>query len=206
VPTILLIRHAQAVDASSRSADLSERGRRQAELLAEALRRRDVRAARLLSGPLPRQLETAARLGQPGVDERWSEYDAGDVFAHHGDSAGERERSLEAVLADWVASGSRSPCAQSWPEFAAGAGAALAALAAELGRGETAVVVSSAGTIAAVAAAALGAAEAAFPALSRVSVNASITTLAVSRSATSLIAFNDHAHLAEVDRSMVTFR
>ena len=43
-------------------------------------------------------------------------------------------------------------------------------------------------------------------ALSRVSVNTSITTLAVSRTATSLIAFNDHAHLIGTDRSLLTYR
>jgi hypothetical protein len=72
-------------------------------------------------------------------------------------------------------------------------------------KGETALVVSSGGTIAA-AASLLALPEHAFVALNQVVMKSAITKIAVGRSGTTLISFSDHAHLEEADGSLITYR
>lgn len=225
MPTVLLVRHGQASFGAEDYDVLSPVGVRQAELLAAALRRRGVEPARLLSGSLRRQAETAAPFDGAAeliVDPRWDEYDANQVLAHHADTsvrldgpaggghAGLSSRGFQALLEPalrrWLEAAEDGPSEQTWPRFAAAGRAALAELAADLGRGETAIVFSSGGTIAAVCAALLEAPDAAFPALSRVLVNTSVSKVAVGSTGTSLLSFNDHSHLEDADRSLITYR
>ena len=79
---LLVVRHGRtAANASRRllgrlDVPLDELGRRQAEALGRHPRLHD--AARVVSSPLTRALETAAALGPPvEVDERWTELDYG---------------------------------------------------------------------------------------------------------------------------------
>ena len=91
--------------------------------------------------------------------------------------------------------------------FAAAGATALAELGAELGRGETGVVFTSAGTISAVCVSLLGLPPQAFIALNRVQVNTAITKVAFGRSGASLLTFNEHSHLEPTgDRALVTTR
>ena len=226
MPSILLIRHAQASYGGADYDVLSDAGHRQAQILASALAERGVDAGRVVSGSLRRQLDTAAALTgtaerAAAVDARWDEYDAEDVIAHHSDvaagltsgadgapklSSHELQPLLDRALAAWIAAAGTSGCRQTWPEFAAAGRAALEQLTGELGRGENAIVVTSAGVIAAVCASLLGHDDAAFVALNRVGVNAAITKLAHGSRGTSLVSFNDHSHLENVDRALVTYR
>lgn len=225
MPTVILVRHGQASFGAEDYDVLSPLGVRQAEVLAAALRRRGVAPGRLVSGTLRRQAETAAPFGDPAeltTDPRWDEYDANQVLAHHAETTvrldgpdrdgGEQIDSrhfqalLEPALRGWVAAAEESPGAQTWPQFAAAGRAALAELGEQLERGETALVFTSGGTIATLCAALLGAPEAAFPALSRVLVNSSATKIAIGAGGTSLLSFNDHSHLEEADRSLITYR
>jgi len=225
VPTVILVRHGQASFGAEDYDVLSPAGVRQAEVLAAALRRRGVAPARLVSGSLRRQAETAAPFGDAAeleVDPRWDEYDANAVLAHHAETAvrldgperaeqgGVSSRQfqalLEPALRSWLAAAEASPGDQTWPQFAGAARAALADLGERLDRGETALVFTSGGTIAAVCAALLEAPEAAFPALSRVLVNTSLSKVAIGAGGASLISFNDHSHLEDADRSLVTYR
>lgn len=224
MPTVLLIRHGQASFGAADYDALSATGRRQAEITAAALARRGYQPSRVLSGSMRRQIDTAAAFAGPApeVDPRWDEYDPDDVLAHHSDSAarldggaaepGEPLTSkrfqaiLEPALAAWIETAEKSPTRQSWPQFSGAGSAALAELAAELDRGETAVVVTSGGTIAALAGGLLGAPALVFGALNRVMVNASVTKVVVGAGGVNLIGFNDHAHLEEVDRALVTYR
>ncbi|MBN9622692.1 MAG: histidine phosphatase family protein [Actinobacteria bacterium] len=204
---------------------LSELGRRQAEIVAASLAERGQRPVRLVGGTLRRQRETAAAftaLGAPTleVEPRWDEFLTDDVLLHHSDSTlrlqcedgGETltnrgfQAVLEPALAEWVAHAERSPTSQTWPQFSAAAPGALADLAAELGSGETAVVVTSGGAIAAVLGTLLGAPDAVFAALNRTLVNAGVTKLAVGSSGINVISINDHSHLERVDRALVTYR
>ena len=239
MPSILLIRHAQASYGGEDYDVLSDAGHRQAEILASALAARAVDAARVISGSLRRQLDTAVALvpagaGAPTIDARWDEYDAEDVIAHHSDHAAgltstadgapklashELQPLLDRALAAWIGAGASSGCRQTWPEFAGAGRAALEQLTGELGRGETAIVVTSAGVIAAICASLLGDGAAAFVALNRVGVNAAafvalnrvglnaaITKLTHGSRGTSLVSFNDHSHLESVDRALLTYR
>jgi broad specificity phosphatase PhoE len=224
VPTVLLIRHGQASFGAEDYDVLSPTGERQAELVAAALARRGYEPSRLLSGSLQRQIDTAAAFPGPApeLDPRWDEYDPDDVLSHHSDSAtrldgsgleaGEKLTSkgfqavLDPALAAWIEMAHESPARQSWPQFSGAGTAALGELVGKLGPGETAVVVSSGGTIAALAGGLLGAPALTFPALNRVMVNASVTKIAIGAAGTHLIDFNDHSHLEEVDRALVTYR
>jgi broad specificity phosphatase PhoE len=227
VPTVLLIRHGQASFGAADYDVLSPTGERQAQIVAAALARRGYQPIRVITGSMQRQIETAAAFEGPApeVDRRWDEYDPNDVLTHHsgspvrldGPAAGEGgedeplsskrfQAILEPALETWIELAEQSPARQSWPEFSGAGSAALAELAAELGRGETAVVVTSGGTIAALAGGLLGAPALAFSALNRVMVNASVTKVVIGSSGVNLVGFNDHSHLEEVDRSLVTYR
>jgi broad specificity phosphatase PhoE len=224
VPTVLLVRHGQASFGASDYDVLSATGARQAEIVAATLARRGYAPSRLLTGSLRRQIDTAAAIDGPipEVDQRWDEYDPNDVLTHHSassvridSSAGEDgepltnkrfQAILEPALAAWIEMAEERPARQSWPQFSGAGTAALAELASQLGRGETAVVVTSGGTIAALAGGLLGAPALTFSALNRVLVNASITKLAIGATGTNLVSFNDHSHLEEVDRALVTYR
>lgn len=224
MPTVLLIRHGQASFGAADYDVLSATGERQAEVVAAALARRGVEPSRIVTGSLRRQIDTAAALAGPApeVDRRWDEFDPNDVLAHHSDSAarldgpaaeeGEPLTSkgfqaiLEPALAAWIEMAEASPARQSWPQFSGAGSAALTELAAELGRGETAVVVTSGGTIAALVGVLLGAPALVFGHLNRVMVNAGITKVAIGAGGVNLIGFNDHSHLEEVDRALITYR
>jgi broad specificity phosphatase PhoE len=225
MPTVLLVRHGQASFGAADYDVLSELGRRQADIVAASLVERGYRPARLYSGTLRRQQETAAAfraLGAPEleVEPRWDEFDTDDVLTHHSESSlriqgngdGETltnrgfQAALEPALAEWVAHAERSPTSQTWPQFSGAGPAALGDLAADLGPGETAVIVTSGGAIAAVVGALLGAPAEVFAALNRTLVNAGVTKIAIGSSGTNVLSVNDHSHLELVDRELVTYR
>ena len=209
---MLLVRHGQASYGGPDYDVLSERGHAQAERLAADLVRRGFAAERMVSGRLARQRDTAAVLGEFTVDARWDEYDADDILAHHSETAARLERPglvalsprefqdvLEAALLAWVAAGDASPCAETWPAFAARVAAGL-----EAATERPTLVCTSGGAIAAACVGLLGIAPEAFVALNRVTVNTGVTKVVRGRSGTSLVSFNEHGHL-EAD-GLVTYR
>jgi broad specificity phosphatase PhoE len=225
MPTVLLVRHGQASFGSGDYDVLSEVGHRQAEVVVASLAERGYRPDRLISGTLRRQRETAAAFvagGAPDleIEPRWDEFDSEDVLHHHSDAAirlqahpeGETltnrafQAALEPALAEWVAHAERSPAGQTWPQFSGAGTAALTDLASQLTAGETAVVITSGGTIAALLGNLWGAPVELFSPLNRVLVNASVTKLAVGSTGVNVISFNDHSHLESVDRALVTYR
>ncbi len=225
MPTVLLVRHGQASFGAEDYDVLSAVGVRQSEVLAEALHRRGIEPTRLIAGSMRRQIETAAAFGAYGeavVDPRWDEYDPNAVLSHHsptdlrldGADAGPQEgmtsRQFQAVLDPalraWIEAGDDAPGPHTWTSFAAAGAAALAELRDELERGETALVFTSGGTIAAICAALLDAPEASFPALNRGMVNTGVSKIVIGAVGTSLISFNDHSHLEEADHSLITYR
>ena len=181
---------------------------------------------RVAAGSARRQRETAAPFAasmglEVEPDARWNEYETDAVLAHHAtapaglDGAGpggreitsrEFQAVLDGALGDWVASGEQTAAAQSWPAFLESRTAALAALAATLGGGETGVVFTSGGVIAAICAQLLGGDPALFPRLNRVLVNTGISKLAVGRGGTSLVSFNEHAHIDDGGGALLTYR
>lgn len=208
MPVVHLVRHGQASFGAEDYDVLSDHGRAQSVAVAAALTARQLRDPVAVSGTLRRQRDTAA-LAVPGlevaVDGRWDEYDHGallDAYVPEGtappaDSRGVQDL-LDLALTSWVEDETSS-----WPVFADGAVDALFELGGGLPSGRDAVVFTSGGVIAAVCCSLLGLDATGFVALNRVAVNGAITKLAVGRTGTSLVTFNEHGHLAPAD---VTFR
>ena len=194
VPTVLLVRHGQASFGAADYDVLSETGRRQARD-----RRRLAGRARLPAGAPPLRHPAAPAGNRGGVPRRSAGRSSrssragtsstpttsspttasrpcgcratgGETLTNRGFQA-----ALEPALAAWVAHAEGSPTAQTWPQFSGEGSAALADLTAGLGPGETAVVVTSGGAIAAALGTLLGAPAEVFAALNRTLVNAGVT-------------------------------
>jgi broad specificity phosphatase PhoE len=225
VPTVLLVRHAQASFGSADYDVLSPLGVEQANVLSAALDRRNLNVTRIAAGTARRLRETAqpvasARGLEIETDERWNEYETDEVLVHHaersvslegtGDGGGITSRDFQLVLDDalrgWVQAGAATAAGQTWPDFLATRTAALADFAAQLGSGETGIAFTSGGVLGAIGAHLLGEHADLFPRLNKVVVNSGITKLVVGRGGTSLIAFNEHGHLDEAGPRLLTYR
>lgn len=223
---ILLVRHGQASFGGDDYDVLSEQGHAQARHTGEVLAARGIEPARIITGSLRRQRETAegllAGLGRGGddiaEDPRWNEYDQFALLALASasvedwpDDPVERNRAfqvaLDEALAAWVAAGAAEPPVgaggESHDVFHTRATGAIDDLRAAPG---TSVVVSSGGVIAAVAAHLMGIPPAHWPAINRTMVNASITKVITGRRGATLVSLNEHGHLEGVDGIAVTYR
>ncbi|HWG92749.1 MAG TPA: histidine phosphatase family protein [Mycobacteriales bacterium] len=208
MPVVALVRHGQASFGADDYDVLSEHGRHQAQLAGAELLRRGLRDPLIVHGTLRRQRDTAA-LALPGVearvDGRWDEYDHLGLLERYAPrdaappaTSREVQVLLDAALASWVGDADGG-----FGAFAGGAADALADLVAGLPKGRDAVVVTSGGIVAALVAGLLGGGAEAVVALNRTAVNGAITTLVAGGSGTSLLTFNEHAHLPRED---VTYR
>lgn len=227
VPTVLLIRHAQASFGTADYDVVSQSGRQQVELLVDELTRRGVCADRVVTGSLRRQRDTAAYWADAvaegaTIDPRWNEYDDADILAHHSTTPARLERRpgdttprldsrdfqalLDGALGAWVAQGRSSPCRQPWPDFLDAVTGAFDDLAAGLRSGQTALAFSSSGVIAALSAWLVGLPGQAFVALNRVTVNTGITKVVIGRQGRTLVSFNEHAHLEGSNRALLSYR
>jgi broad specificity phosphatase PhoE len=183
-----------------------------------------VPGGKLLSGSLRRQRDTAGPWLASGqeldIDQRWNEYDATDVLHAHGNGSASMEHSggdsaasltsqqfqviLDRALQDWIAAGAGGPAVETWSSFRARTLAALEALGGGLASGETGFAFTSGGVIAAICVAVLGLPDPAFVQFNRVAINCAITKLVSGRAGTTLVSFNEHAHLASGD--LLTYR
>jgi broad specificity phosphatase PhoE len=215
VPTVLLIRHAQASFGAADYDVLSEIGHRQVD----ALVARGLPADQVVTGSMRRQRDTArpwmegAAAGAATVDERWNEYSNEDVLGHHAPgsrrvrmegqvSSRDFQLLLDVALQSWVDAGGGGGADESWTVFLARARHAFHDLASSLGAGETGVAFTSGGVIAAIASSLI---DARFVELQRVSINTGITKIVVGRQGTTLVSFNEHAHL-ERTPELLTYR
>ena len=200
---ILLVRHGQASWGAADYDVLSGRGEEQAAVVGRALA--DVRPDVIVHGTMLRQRRTAelavAAAGwsvAPTVDERWNEMDHLSVLAAQPrDFDGEPDRQqfqtwFEAATSRWTSGEHDGDYAESFPTFRARVVAGLA----DLADAGTAVVVTSGGPISAVAADLLAADLGTYARLAPVAVNAGITTVTSGRRGLTLVAFNEHRHLA----------
>jgi len=221
VSVILLVRHGQASFGAADYDQLSPRGVEQSSTLGGALDARGVVPTRLVAGAMKRHDQTATAAiaaagwtGEVVVDAGWNEFDHMQVLAAHTPpespegSAGESERRafqrwfLEAT-ARWMSGEYDAEYDESFASFTGRVEAALRRTAEALGSGETAVVFTSGGAIAAVASTLLGGGPDLWRRLNEVTANGSVTKLVVGARGTTLVSFNDHAHL-EPDH--VTYR
>ena len=200
---ILLVRHGQASWGAADYDVLSGRGEEQAAVVGRALA--DVRPDVIVHGTMLRQRRTAelavAAAGwsvAPTVDERWNEMDHLSVLtAQPRDFDGEPDRQqfqtwFEAATSRWTSGEHDGDYAESFPTFRARVAAGLA----DLADAGTAVVVTSGGPISAVTADLLAADLGTYARLAPVAVNAGITTVTSGRRGLTLVAFNEHRHLA----------
>ncbi|MCD4532999.1 histidine phosphatase family protein [Nocardioides sp. cx-169] len=209
--TILLVRHGQAMTGAADYDLLSPLGEQQAGLVGSELDRRGTRPTRILSGTLRRQRQTAEGASLacgwgPAVESEpdWNEFDHSDVLevaGHPGSplDAALRERAvspLDTAIPRWSSGLHDYAYAEPFTDFTTRVQRGLRRLAADLGAGETAVVFTSAGVIAWIAAALTSGGEPQWRALNRVVVNSSISKVVVGRRGTTLISYNEHAHLA----------
>jgi broad specificity phosphatase PhoE len=226
VPSIVLVRHAQGSFGGASYDVLSEVGHEQAAAAAAELQRREVTVARVLSGTLRRQLDTARPIATAfgldvALDGRWNEYSADDILAHHSTTDARMDRTgddaveissrdfqalLEGALNAWIDAGADGPADEPYPAFAARVRAALEAAADGLGSGAAAVVSTSGGPIAAICAALMGAPPASLVQFNRVAINTGITKVTAGRGGLTLISFNEHSHLDGPARSLLTYR
>ncbi len=214
MPAIYLVRHGQASFGSDDYDVLSELGHRQAAVAGAELARRGVRNPVVISGALQRQRDTAAAVARElgvtvaGEDPRWNEIDAhamvdarlGGPGASGGLTSAAFQEHLDAELMERIGGDHVQ-----WRAFADGVMSALAELASGLPRGSDAVVATSAAVIATAASNLLSGTGATVVALNRVSVNASITSIASSARRMSLLSVNDHAHLVATS-GLLTYR
>jgi len=226
VPTVLLVRHAQASFGTGEYDALSPGGVVQADALAAEIVRRELRLDRIVSGTLARQRDTIAPLtalsGAPmTIDRRWNEYDADDILDRYSDSSvrlGRRSTGasrittqefqvvLEEALLSWISSTEPAQPAEPWPVFYERANTALDDLVGELDRGQTALVSTSGGVLAAICLRLLGAPDHTFVRFNRVTVNAGITKVINGSRGTTMVSFNEHGHLEKPGGSLVTYR
>jgi broad specificity phosphatase PhoE len=227
VPTLLLVRHGQASFGTSDYDRLSPRGHEQARVVAAHLTRHGAPVDLLQSGSLIRQRETAepiaAAFGRAvEIDPRWDEYDTDEILAHHSSSPVRQDRApgsdapeisprdfqnaLEQALLDWIAAGRGGPCQERWSAFDARVGDALDELGGRLSSGQTALVCTSGGVLAALCTRVLGVPAETFVTFNRVTVNAGITRVLIGRSGATLLSFNEQSHLLSGGASLVSFR
>lgn len=216
MPLVCLVRHGQASFEAPDYDVLSDLGREQATAVGRELARRGLRAPHVVSGTLARQRDTAQLLAHAAgfaeplsQDPRWNEYDHRALLSHHpeppSDSRAAQEL-LDRALRAWIEGTAAGAGPGDWSAFANGAAAALAELSTALGRGRDAVVVTSGGVLAALCGALLSLPPDGVVAFNRVTVNASVTTLAVGGSGASLLTFNDHAHFMGDGRRLLSYR
>ena len=217
---LLLVRHGQASLGTADYDRLSDIGRRQAQVTGARLAGTDLVVDRVVSGALTRQQDTAqavrAALGWPGsrlgVDDRLDEYDHVEVMARQatgvslstaaaGSEAGRALQStLEAAIGRWISG--ETGYTERHDAFIERVLDVVRRLVAAPGG---TIAVTSGGVIAACCAQALGLPEERWPSLARLVINTSITKFISGHTGTSLVTFNDHAHL-ESDRALITYR
>lgn len=226
VPTVLLVRHAQASFGAGGYDVLSPRGSEQAGKLAAEIARRELTVDLIVTGTLARQRDTvapiAALINAPTrIDARWDEYDADDILDKFSDSAvrlesrssvaahvttREFQAVLEEALLSWTTSSEQAQPTEPWPAFYGRANSALEDLAGELDRGQTAMVCTSGGVLAAICLRLLGAPDESFVRFNRVTVNAGITKVIHGGRGTTMVSFNEHGYLEIAGESLVTYR
>lgn len=215
---IILVRHGQASFGKKDYDRLSSLGRTQASHVGRALAERGVQPSRVLSGAMHRQVDTAVAMSEAAgwtvprlTDSAWDEYAHRPILTAYKPAY----RSMTVMKADlartlrplrafdemyavamdrWVTGDHAADYDEPFEAFGRRVLTGLEAVAEDLGRTETVVVVSSAGAISWATASALDGGAPVWTRLQRVIANASITTLTVGLGGPTLRTFNDTSH------------
>lgn len=218
---VLLVRHGQASWGSDDYDVLSPLGEQQSHVLGEALAARGVRPDVVVRGSMRRHRQTAehavAGAGWDAdvvADEGWNEFDHLQMLSLHPASFGEGEeltraqfqRWFEEATLRWVGGGNEEDYDESFAAFGTRVDAALRRTVEALGSKATAVVFTSGGPVSWVATSLLGGGADVWTQLNPVTVNSSVTKVVVGRRGSTLVSFNDHAHLERPDGGLITYR
>jgi broad specificity phosphatase PhoE len=222
VGQLLLVRHGQASWDSDDYDVLSGTGWEQSRLLGKALAARGITPDLVVVGGMRRHRETAeaclAELsGAPGteVDGGWDEFDHVSMlgkmpssFAGEKPTRAEFQEWFEAATDRWTGGEHDDDYAESFGAFTDRVGSALRRTAERAGSG-TALVFSSGGPIAWATASLLAedrtVASGLWRRLNPVCVNSGVTRLVTGRRGTTMVTFNEHAHLDGVP-DVLTYR
>lgn len=217
VSVLYLVRHGQASFGTEDYDRLSARGKDQSRALGANLKRSGMSPARITSGSMKRQLQTArcateaAAWGTPlDTDSGWDEFNASELInvlpendPNAKTDARAFQRLLERASTRWASKGHDADYSETFGEFTRRVDEALDRALDSLGSGECAVVVSSSGAISWAAARLLDGGFPQWLALNRVTVNSGVTKIVAGSSGKTLVAFNEHGHLP---RSWITYR
>ncbi|MGH2604020.1 MAG: histidine phosphatase family protein, partial [Dehalococcoidia bacterium] len=197
-------------------------------VLGEALKHRLPRIDRVIRGSLVRHRETAdaclSTLGTDAsveIDPRWDEYDHRDLIERYkpayrsqlrmkldlalsGSPRRAFQRMFDDALGRWL-DGSEG-YQESFEAFSGRVCGALSELVERMEPSQTALVFTSGGPISAVAANLLDGSPDMWLSLNRVAVNTGLTKVVRGRRGTTLVTYNDHAHLEGGDRELLTYR
>ena len=218
---VLLVRHGQASWGTDDYDRLSETGHQQAGVLGAALAARRVVPDLVVRGSMLRHRQTAdgataaAGWDAPVVeDDGWDEFDHEQMLAMHPSAYGEGEELTRAQFQQWFEQATQRWTGgrydheydESFTDFGARVDAAFRRTLDRLGPKGTAVVFTSGGPVSWVAASLLEGGARIWTQLNPVTVNASVTKVVVGRRGSTLVSFNDHAHLESADAGMITYR
>lgn len=222
---ILLVRHGQASFGADDYDVLSETGWAQGRRLGSFLGTQGVVPTAMVRGDMRRHRETVAavveaagwNVAAPRIDGGWDEFDHVGIVSSYPDlpqgmAQGEMDRRtfqrvFEAATARWIAGVGEYP--ETYVGFVARVRASLADACDQAGSGQTVVVVTSGGPIAAVCAAVMdpdadeAAAARMWTRFNTVVVNTGVTRIVVGSTGPRLLTYNEHTHL---DGEHLTYR
>ncbi|GAA0575299.1 histidine phosphatase family protein [Kribbella sandramycini] len=220
MPTIYLVRHAQASFGARDYDKLSTLGEQQAVALGTDLAARGIRADLVVAGSMRRHEQTATLAGFTAeIDHGYDEFDHDQVIVAH--KPAYKARAL--MIADLARTGNPkrafqemfTAATQRWIDGGAGydetfqafcdrSEAAVRRTAARLGKGETALVFTSGGPIAAVVSRLLSGGDGLWARLNPVTINTAITKVVSGRSGLTMVSYNEHGHFDGSER--LTYR
>ena len=219
---VLLVRHGQASWDAEDYDVLSPTGWEQSRLLGRAMALRGVAPDMLVRGSMRRHRETTEALleglsyaGRVEVDAGWDEFDHRAMLAAH-PAPFEGRRPTKAEFQEWFEQGTDrwiggdhdDEYDESFAVFGERVEQALGRVV-ETSASGTTIVVTSGGPVARTTASLLAdgadVRQGLWRRLNPVCVNTGVTRLVSGRRGTTLVAFNDHAHLDGVD-GMLTYR
>jgi broad specificity phosphatase PhoE len=223
VAALYLVRHGQASFGTDDYDRLSSLGVRQAQRAGQYLQAITGRTVRIVSGSLVRHRDTAAQIAREGVpiqvDERFNELDLEALIAQLVSSLQDADGTLATLVSEasssrssyqklvkrvfvhWQALSEPAHPLESWSMFASRVSAALADLVSTSRPGETTVVVTSGGVIAALVQQVLALPAQSAYGLLEAQMNCSITCLLHDRKRVSLSSFNESAYLVRTAAS-----
>jgi broad specificity phosphatase PhoE len=236
VSTIYFIRHGQASFGKENYDELSERGYRQARLLAEHITERNLSFDVIYTGTLERQIKTADQLVShlkesgkplPGLHrhEGLNEYPTREIFETLVPFAVRTNPSLmndvnqlmtdrrsfqkvfEAAMSLWGAGSHDTPGLLSWNEFTARVNAVVDDIMATYGTGRNVAVFTSGGPISVIVRRTLNLSSDDTMRVAEQIVNTSVSRFKCTEARITLFAFNEFSHLEkEKDSKLITYR